>query len=105
GLGLGRLPLATNVNSSHSYFVKNLFERVIFKEQLLGTVNRHYQKQSGWMRTGIYVGCAGVLVGASALWFLSYQWNSKLIVDTNNQANHIEAMIGAESLDFESDVI
>ncbi|EHW0692069.1 type VI secretion system membrane subunit TssM [Vibrio parahaemolyticus] len=105
GLGLGRLPLATNVNSSHSYFVKNLFERVIFKEQLLGTVNRHYQKQSGWMRTGIYVGCAGVLVGASALWLLSYQWNSKLIVDTNNQANHIEAMIGAESLDFESDVI
>ncbi len=57
------------------------------------------------MRTGIYMGCVGVLVGASALWFLSYQWNSKLIVDTNSQVNHIEAMIGAESLDFESDVI
>ncbi len=43
GLGLGKLGLSMNSRSSDSYFVKNLFDRVIFKEQLLGTVNRHYQ--------------------------------------------------------------
>ncbi|MDV5035334.1 type VI secretion system membrane subunit TssM [Vibrio diabolicus] len=105
GLGLNRLALAKSPTGSHSYFVKNLFDKVIFKEQLLGTVNRHYQKQSGWMRRGVYIGCASLLLGASSLWLVSYKWNSQLIVDTNEQAGHIEAMIGAESLDFEADII
>lgn len=105
GLGLNRLALAKSPTGSHSYFVKNLFDKVIFKEQLLGTVNRHYQKQSGWMRRGVYIGCTSLLLGASALWLMSYKWNSQLIVDTNEQAGHIEAMIGAESLDFEADII
>ncbi|HHF2951231.1 type VI secretion system membrane subunit TssM [Vibrio diabolicus] len=105
GLGLNRLALAKSPTGSHSYFVKNLFDKVIFKEQLLGTVNRHYQKQSGWMRRGVYIGCASLLLGASALWLMSYKWNSQLIVDTNEQAGHIEAMIGAESLDFEADIL
>ncbi|MCZ0739679.1 type VI secretion system membrane subunit TssM [Vibrio diabolicus] len=105
GLGLNRLALAKSPTGSHSYFVKNLFDKVIFKEQLLGTVNRHYQKQSGWMRRGVYIGCASLLLGASALWLMSYKWNSQLIVDTNEQAGHIEAMISAESLDFEADII
>lgn len=105
GLGLNRLALAKSPTGSHSYFVKNLFDKVIFKEQLLGTVNRHYQKQSGWMRRGVYIGCTSLLLGASALWLMSYKWNSQLIVDTNEQAGYIEAMIGAESLDFEADII
>ncbi|HHF3022594.1 TPA: type VI secretion system membrane subunit TssM [Vibrio diabolicus] len=105
GLGLNRLALAKSHTGSHSYFVKNLFDKVIFREQLLGTVNRHYQKQSGWMRRGVYIGCASLLLGASALWLMSYKWNSQLIVDTNEQASHIGAMIGAESLDFEADII
>ncbi|MCS0406550.1 type VI secretion system membrane subunit TssM [Vibrio diabolicus] len=105
GLGLNRLALAKSHTGSHSYFVKNLFDKVIFREQLLGTVNRHYQKQSGWMRRGVYIGCASLLLGASALWLMSYKWNSQLIVDTNEQAGHIEAMIGADSLDFEADII
>ncbi|MEF1214889.1 type VI secretion protein IcmF/TssM N-terminal domain-containing protein, partial [Vibrio alginolyticus] len=73
GLGLNRLALAKSQTGSHSYFVKNLFDKVIFKEQLLGTVNRHYQKQSGWMRRGVYIGCTTLLLGASALWFMSYK--------------------------------
>ncbi|HHF3264279.1 type VI secretion system membrane subunit TssM [Vibrio alginolyticus] len=105
GLGLNRLALAKSQTGSHSYFVKNLFNKVIFKEQLLGTVNRHYQKQSGWMRRGVYIGCTTLLLGASALWFMSYKWNSQLIVDTNEQASHIDAMIGAQSLDFEADIV
>ncbi|EIC9814491.1 type VI secretion system membrane subunit TssM [Vibrio alginolyticus] len=105
GLGLSRLALAKSQTGSHSYFVKNLFDKVIFKEQLLGTVNRHYQKQSGWMRRGVYIGCTTLLLGASALWFMSYKWNSQLIVDTNEQASHIDAMIGAQSLDFEADIV
>ncbi|GAK16968.1 LOW QUALITY PROTEIN: IcmF-related protein [Vibrio sp. JCM 19053] len=104
GLGLNRLALAKSQTGSHSYFVKNLFDKVIFKEQLLGTVNRHYQKQSGWMRRGVYIGCTTLLLGASALWFMSYKWNSQLIVDTNEQASHIDAMIGAQS-DFEADIV
>ncbi|NMV06168.1 type VI secretion protein IcmF/TssM N-terminal domain-containing protein, partial [Vibrio parahaemolyticus] len=105
GLGLNRLALAKSQTGSHSYFVKNLFDKVIFKEQLLGTVNRHYQKQSGWMRRGVYIGCTTLLLGAFALWFMSYKWNSQLIVDTNEQASHIDAMIGAQSLDFEADIV
>ncbi|MBS9849388.1 type VI secretion system membrane subunit TssM [Vibrio alginolyticus] len=105
GLGLNRLALVKSQTASHSYFVKNLFDKVIFKEQLLGTVNRHYQKQSGWMRRGVYIGCTTLLLGASALWFMSYKWNSQLIVDTNEQASHIDEMIGAQSLDFEADIV
>ncbi|MEF1307753.1 type VI secretion protein IcmF/TssM N-terminal domain-containing protein, partial [Vibrio owensii] len=94
-----------NSRSSDSYFVKNLFDRVIFKEQLLGTVNRHYQKQSSWLHRGVYIGCAVALTGATGVWFTSYQWNVNLINQTNKQADHINAMIGADSLDFDSDII
>ncbi|MEF1250773.1 type VI secretion system membrane subunit TssM, partial [Vibrio owensii] len=105
GLGLGKLGLSMNSRSSDSYFVKNLFDRVIFKEQLLGTVNRHYQKQSSWLHRGVYIGCAVALTGATGVWFTSYQWNVNLINQTNKQADHINAMIGADSLDFDSDII
>ncbi len=105
GLGLVRLRQSTSTETSHSYFVKSLFERVIFKEQFLGTVNRHYQKQMGWIRRCVYLSCTVLLLGATGVWFLSYQWNLRLISDTNKQASYIEAMIGADSLDFESDII
>lgn len=105
GLGLVRLRQSTSTDTSHSYFVKSLFERVILKEQFLGTVNRHYQKQVGWIRRSVYFCCTVLLLGATGVWFLSYQWNLRLISDTNKQASYIEAMIGADSLDFESDII
>ncbi|EKO3847077.1 type VI secretion system membrane subunit TssM [Vibrio harveyi] len=105
GLGLGKLGLSAQHHGSHSYFVRSLFDQVIFKEQLLGTVNRHYQKQSSWLHRGVYIGCAVALCGAIGTWFMSYQWNSTLITQTNKETDHIKAMIGADSLDFESDII
>ncbi|PAW07957.1 type VI secretion system membrane subunit TssM [Vibrio sp. V1B] len=105
GLGLGNLPLTSHSTGSHSFFVKSLFDRVIFKEQLLGTVNRHYQRKSSWLHKGVYIGCTITLVGATVAWATSYQWNKELIKETNRQTGHVNAMIGADSLDFESDII
>lgn len=105
GLGLMRLPLSATKKTPNSYFVKSLFEGVIFKEQHLGTVNRHYQKQLGWTRRCIYLGCTALLVGSTTVWFLSYQWNLRLISEADKQASHIKAMISADSLDFDSDII
>ncbi len=105
GLGLVRLRQSTSPQASNSYFVKSLFDRVIFKEQFLGTVNRHYQKQLSWARKGVYLSCIALLFGATTAWVLSYQWNLSLITETNKQTSYIQAMIGADSLDFESDIL
>ncbi|MFN1649068.1 type VI secretion system membrane subunit TssM [Vibrio rotiferianus] len=105
GLGLNRLTLKMTKRASHSYFVRGLFEKVIFKEQWLGSVNKHYQKQNRWLRKGVLVGCLSLLVCASLLWFFSYRWNIDLIKEVNQQTRDIEVMINAEGLDFDKDII
>ncbi|EKA5637913.1 type VI secretion system membrane subunit TssM [Vibrio navarrensis] len=105
GLGLGRPPLRLSSKESCTYFVKNLFEEVIFKEQLLGTLNRHHQKQSGWLRTGTYAACAGVSALALALWMTSYQWNSRLIEQTDAQLDEVQNLLKNQDFDFTNELI
>lgn len=105
GLGLGRPPLRLRSKDSCTYFVKKLFEDVIFKEQLLGTVNRHHQKQSSWLRRSAYVICAGVSALAVTLWMMSYQWNNHLISRTDTQIKEVQHLIHTQDIDLRDNLI
>ncbi|EPE4788402.1 type VI secretion system membrane subunit TssM [Vibrio vulnificus] len=105
GLGLGKPLLRLSSKESSSYFVKNLFENVIFKEQFLGTVNRHHQKQSGWIRKGVYCSCLALSGAAFTLWMMSYQWNNQLIDETDRQVTVVNDLLAKSGLDFENDLI
>ncbi|MGY5707873.1 type VI secretion system membrane subunit TssM, partial [Vibrio cincinnatiensis] len=105
GLGLGRPPLRLSSKDSCTYFVKKLFEDVIFKEQLLGTVNRHHQKQSSWLRRSAYVICAGVSALAVTLWMMSYQWNKHLISRTDTQIKEVQHLIHTQDIDLRDNLI
>lgn len=105
GLGLARPPLRLSSKDSCTYFVKNLFEEVIFKEQLLGTVNRHHQKHKTWIRTSTYILCASISALAVTLWVTSYQWNNRLIGNTDMQVKEIQDRLITQPIDFENDLI
>ncbi|KLV03731.1 type VI secretion protein IcmF [Photobacterium aquae] len=79
GLGLGSVPLKQPGSESKGFFIKRLFEDVIFPEQYIGTVNRHHQKQNLWLKRGVLGGCCVLMGIMGGLWLTSYKWNKDLV--------------------------
>ncbi|WP_428459098.1 type VI secretion system membrane subunit TssM [Photobacterium makurazakiensis] len=76
---LGLVPLKQQGGESKGYFIKRLFENVIFPEQYVGTVNRLHQKQNVWLRRGVVGVCCLLTLVAGGVWLSSYQWNKSLV--------------------------
>lgn len=65
-----------------SYFIRQLFEDIIFPERDIASTNRHHDKQNLLLRNGI-VGLSTVTtIVFSYLWWSSYSWNSQLVDNT-----------------------
>lgn len=104
GLGLSQLSLKTNASESTSFFIRTLFEDVIFKERYLGSINRHHQKQNRWVsHAALGVSCVSLAV-FGAIWFQSYQWNNQLIEASDQAIASLDAEIQKEQLDFDTNL-
>ncbi|GGB20173.1 type VI secretion protein IcmF [Agarivorans gilvus] len=104
GLGLGQVPLKQQGGESKGYFIKRLLEEVIFPEKFVGSVNRHHQKNSMWLRRGLAVACVVSLLACSGLWYRSYSWNMQL-VDQSEAAVKKYQNIVKPGLSSDTDVI
>ncbi|MGF1717464.1 type VI secretion system membrane subunit TssM [Photobacterium chitinilyticum] len=104
GLGLGQIPLQQPGSDTKGYFIKRLFEEVIFPEQYLGTDNRNHQKQNLWLRRGVLASCVVSMSVASALWLNSYRWNKALITQASAAVDEYQQLISPE-LSEDTDVV
>ncbi|MGF1725734.1 type VI secretion system membrane subunit TssM [Photobacterium nomapromontoriensis] len=104
GLGLGPVPLQQPGGESKGFFIKRLFEDVIFPEQYIGTVNRHHQKQNLWLRRGVLGACAVLVAVMGSLWFTSYHWNKSLVDEAAAAVEQYQQVVAPE-LTAETDVI
>ncbi|GAL04529.1 IcmF-related protein [Photobacterium aphoticum] len=104
GLGLGQVPLKQPGGETNGYFIKRLFEDVIFPEQYIGSVNRHHQKHNLWLRRGVLATSCAAVVAMGALWFTSYNWNRTLVDDASAAVAQYHAIVEPE-LTPDTDVI
>lgn len=104
GLGLGQVPLQQPGDETKGYFIKRLFEEVIFPEKYLGTVNRNHQKQNLWLRRGVLAGGFISMAAVGMLWSNSYHWNKTLITQASAAVEEYQQIVSPE-LTPETDVV
>ncbi|GLQ70794.1 type VI secretion system membrane subunit TssM [Vibrio penaeicida] len=105
GLGLSQLSLKTSSKESVSYFIRSLFEDIIFKEQYLGSVNRHHQKQNRWVKHGALALSLTSVAAFGAIWFQSFQWNQQLIDESDSRIAEIDSQVKRIDFNFEDNLI
>lgn len=104
GMGLSQVPLKQPGSDTKGYFIKRLFEEVIFPEQYLGTNNRSHQKQNRWLRRSVLACCLILMSAASAVWFNSYRWNQSLITQATVAVDEYQQFV-SPGLSEETDVV
>ncbi|USD67507.1 type VI secretion system membrane subunit TssM [Vibrio sp. SCSIO 43136] len=103
GLKLGHVPLHSHSGEAKSYFIKDLLEEIIFPEQYIGSVNRHHQQHTLWVRRGITAACTLGLVVCSALWHQSYVWNKQLVLQSEKAVADFQ-QIAPSGLSSDTDI-
>lgn len=58
-----------------SFFIRNLFQQIIFPEAEMVGVNRRHESKLRWLQNAGYVATLGGAVGMAALWSTSYGLN------------------------------
>lgn len=68
------LPLARD-----GFFLRQLFENIIFSEYGLASADGRKEKRFVWVRRAAFSGMAVGALGLGAAWYLSYEWNQELV--------------------------
>ncbi|TVP52163.1 MAG: type VI secretion system membrane subunit TssM, partial [Halomonadaceae bacterium] len=82
------------------FFLRHLFDRIIFSEQGLASADGRRERRFQWLRRtsfGVMMLATLSLVGA---WFLSYQWNTQLVTTYAGSMNSLEEVISEQQQDW-----
>jgi len=61
------------------FFLRHLFDNIIFSEHGLASADGRKEKRFVWFRRAAVAGMTAVTVGLGVAWYMSYQWNDDLI--------------------------
>ncbi|UTV26499.1 type VI secretion system membrane subunit TssM [Photobacterium atrarenae] len=103
-LGMGEVSLHQHGGQSKGYFVKNLFEQVIFPEQDAGTLNRIHERNSLLIRRCVIGASCLLLVTSTVLWSLSYRWNMLYVDKTEEVLDEFDLITGS-GLSKDTDIV
>ena len=84
--GLSREVQASPMQQGKSFFLGNLFRRVIFPESELVGLNVRYEIFRLWAQRGIYLALAGAVVGALLIWAGSINRNQVYMAEVDDYA-------------------
>ena len=73
----GRTPAAAR--QQEGFFLRQLFENIIFSEYGLATVDGIRKRRFRWLQRGALAGLVLFVGGVGVAWTFSYQWNAELI--------------------------
>lgn len=77
-----KVPQIAAVGSSpvrDGFFLRQLFENIIFSEHGLATSDGRQEKHAVWTKRASFAGMALLVGGLGVAWYLSYQWNAALV--------------------------
>lgn len=103
-LGLGKVSLHQYGGQSKGYFVKDLFEKVIFKEQDVGTLTLKNKRHNLLIRRAAIATSCVAIITMSVLWGLSYRGN-KLYVDSTDKLLDEFDLIADSGLEEDANVV
>ena len=83
--GIGRQAIGSGQGSGRSYFLRQLFEGVIFREAGLVSADDKVERRYRWTKRAAFA--TALVVGGvmAALWGRSYLGNDQLLTDTSDQ--------------------
>ena len=86
-----------------SYFLRNLFQQIIFPEAELVSINRRHESKLRWLQNAGYVAAIGSAIGMAALWSTSYGLNESRLqqadVDLSRYLQGMKQLTGQEQPD------
>lgn len=80
--GLQQQMLPSHGGQGRSYFITDLFRKVIFAESEIAGTNRRVERQRAWLQRAAYAGSIAVTLLIIVGWVISYATNRALISDT-----------------------
>lgn len=83
--GMTEQALPSVGGQGRSYFITDLFRKVIFSESGVAGTNRRVERRMRWLQNGAYVGAIVVAIGLGAAWFASYRANLGYIDDVGTE--------------------
>lgn len=78
-LKVPRRAVASRAVARDGFFLRHLFENIIFSEHGLASADGRKEKRFVWARRGALAGMTALTLGLGTAWYLSYQWNSGLV--------------------------
>lgn len=78
-LKVPRRAAASQAFARDGFFLRHLFENIIFSEHGLASADGRREKRFVWVRRGALAGMTALTLGLGTAWYLSYQWNSGLV--------------------------
>ena len=83
--GIGRQAISAFSGSGRSYFITRLLREVVFAEAGVVSLNSRLERRRRWFRRGALATGVIVFLGATAIWFFSFQGNKDLIAATQSE--------------------
>lgn len=71
------------------FFLRQLFENIVFSERGLASADGRKEKQFTWVRRAAFAGLGLFTVALGSAWYMSYQWNTGLL---NAYANEVSQL-------------
>ncbi|MET1254951.1 type VI secretion system membrane subunit TssM [Aliikangiella maris] len=104
GLGLAARQPISHSGDGKGYFLKRLFDEIIFPEQNLATANHRLEKRELYLRRGAIAAGALVLVSCLIGWTYSYRENVRFKQTVEAQIDNYQALTNG-GLTEETDLI
>jgi type VI secretion system protein ImpL len=86
--GIGRQAIGSGKGTGRSYFLTQLFDKVIFREAGLVSADDKVERRYRWTKRVAFLGVFVAAISMGALWARSYVGNSKMLSET---ATSVEA--------------
>ncbi|MEO0912831.1 MAG: type VI secretion system membrane subunit TssM, partial [Pseudomonadota bacterium] len=93
--GIGRQAIGSGQGTGRSYFLTNLFTRVMFPEAGLVSADDRVERRYRWARGGAIAAAVLITVGSGVLWARSYLGNQDLLADAGARIESYRAASAA----------
>ena len=103
--GIERRMLPPQAASGRSYFLTRLLKDVIFAEQGLAGTNLKLERQRALLKWGAYALIAGLAIGLTLAWFISYRNNSAYVAAVDDKVAQVKKQVEALPTGTTTDVV
>lgn len=93
-------PAVAPALAQDGFFLRRLFDRIIFAEHGLATTESRKERRFVWARRGTFAAMALVTLGAGAAGYMSFQWNAGLLEEYRQETAELKIELSQPQQDW-----